>query len=490
MGRINWHRQHRWSGIIAALLILIFSVSGIILNHRSMVADLEVSRSWLPSRYGFSNWNGGLLRGTVPCNDSILIYGSNGIWITDSTASSFRDFNHGLPEATDHRQIKGLAERHGVIHAVTPEALYKLIGEEWEKISLGNKSGERLSDITANGDTLIVVGRSNLYISTKPGRDFEKIQLPPAQDSNGNVSLFRTVWMLHSGELFGTIGKLIVDFIALIFIVLSITGIIIWLLPKDIRHRAKHHKTSGGIVKFLKLNLLTHDKIGRMTFVLLLLTAVTGWCLRPPLMIPLAIAKTPAVPGSALDNENPWHDKLRMMRYDDRTGKWMISTSDGFYSTTHLTDAPVRISDMPPVSVMGLNVWEKDVNGDWLCGSFSGMFHIDRHTGSVTDFFSGEIAEPVSGPPFGKFAVSGYSKEFNTVVEYYDGTDAIAQPEEFRQLPMSLWNVALEAHSGRLFIGTIATYVFILLTGLVIIWCIWTGKKSRENKPHPSNKSH
>ncbi len=33
------------------------------------------------------------------------------------------------------------------------------------------------------------------------------------------------------------------------------------------------------------------------------------------------------------------------------------------------------------------------------------------------------------------------------------------------QLPMSLWNVALEAHSGRIFIGSIATYIFIFVMG-------------------------
>ena len=126
MSRINRHRQHKWSGIASAVLLPVFCISGIILNHRDMVSDCDVSRKWLPSRYEFKNWNGGLLRGTVPYHDKILIYGVNGMWITDTAASSFADFNTGLPTAADHRQIRGVVERSGNYYALTPEACYKL----------------------------------------------------------------------------------------------------------------------------------------------------------------------------------------------------------------------------------------------------------------------------------------------------------------------------------------------------------------------------
>lgn len=50
------------------------------------------------------------------------------------------------------------------------------------------------------------------------------------------------------------------------------------------------------------------------------------------------------------------------------------------------------------------------------------------------------------------------------------------------QLPMSLWNVALEVHSGRIFIGTIATYIFIFVMGILAFWCLWSGYKIRLKK--------
>lgn len=482
MSRINRHRQHKWSGIASAVLLPVFCISGIILNHRDMVSDCDVSRKWLPSRYEFKNWNGGLLRGTVPYHDKILIYGVNGMWITDTAASSFADFNTGLPTAADHRQIRGVVERSDNYYALTPEACYKLTNGVWKHQNVGIEEDERLSDITLRGDTLVVVGRSNLYFSTGPDDRFKKHTLPPADEMAGKVSLFKTVWMLHSGELFGIMGKIIVDIIALILTLLSVTGLIIWLLPKNLRRRIKRHESPKQESSFLRYNLLAHNRIGGATIVLTILIAVTGWCLRPPVMIPLALNKTCPIPGTTLDRDNPWHDKLRMMRYDDKTGDWLLSTSDGFYSLGGINAVPAKIEHCPPVSVMGLNVWERDSAGTWLCGSFSGMFRWDRDANTVTDYFSDERVEAVSGPPFGKYAASGYSRHFNTVVEYYEGTRDLMQPEELRQLPMSLWNIALEAHSGRLFIGSIATYIYIFFTGLIVIWCLYSGWKVRKHK--------
>lgn len=477
MSGINWHRQHRWSGIVASIMLLAFCISGVLLNHRDFISDYEVGRKWLPSGYEFRGWNGGLMRGTATWGDKILIYGVNGVWTTDSAASVVSDFNDGLPEAADHRQVRGMAQRGGILYAATPEALYELTGLGWRSMDVPKDEEERLSDITARNDSLIVVGRSNLYVSSGLGHPFEKITLQAGDDHTGKVTLFRTVWMLHSGELFGTAGKIVVDFIAVILILLCITGLVVWLLPKRIRRIARRRGSVVRNARYLKFFSRIHGKIGGMTIVLTLLIAFTGWCLRPPVMIPLAITKTKPVPATTLDSDNPWHDKLRMTRFDSDTGEWLISSSEGFYSLRGLHEVPQRITSAPPVSVMGLNVWERDSAGKWVCGSFSGMFRWDRGKGVATDYFTGEVQKDVSGPPFGKYAASGYSKEFNAVVEYYDGTEVIPQPEELRRLPMSLWNVALEAHSGRLFIGVIATYIFIFICGFVVIWCLWSGWK-------------
>lgn len=62
--KITWRKQHKWLGIGMSFFMLMFCLSGILLNHRSLIKDVDVSRKYLPSRYEFKNWNGGLLRGT------------------------------------------------------------------------------------------------------------------------------------------------------------------------------------------------------------------------------------------------------------------------------------------------------------------------------------------------------------------------------------------------------------------------------------------
>lgn len=488
MKRITWKKHHKWFGLPLCFFMLMFCWSGIVLNHREAVADINVNRKWLPASYRFNAWNGGLLRGTLRYmgKDSvahILAYGAAGVWRTDTAASAFTDFNGGLPQGVDYRSMKGIVQTpDGTLYAAGQFSLYRHDGTVWTEIQLPLDKEERLSDITVWGDTLVVAGRSYLYLSTFPYAGFQKIQVKAPDGYEPRVTLFRTVWMLHSGELFGTAGKLVVDAVAVVLVFLCLTGFACWLLPKDMRRRHRHGQHTESEARWTRLSLLWHDKLGRTTIILTLLVAVTGWCLRPPVMIPLALTKAPALPGTSLDSPNPWHDKLRLVRYDDMCGDWLLSTSEGFYSLASLDAVPVKMEATPPVSVMGLNVWQKDKLGNWLVGSFSGLFVWDRQLCRVTDYFTGEEAKDAAGPPFGKFAVSGYSSDFRgreCVVEYYEGTDAFAQPIELSTQPMSFWNLALEVHSGRIYIGSVATYVFVFITGLAIMWCLWSGWKLR-----------
>lgn len=504
MKKRTWRKQHKWLGIGMAFFLLMFCVSGVLLNHRQLIKNMNVSRKFLPNRYEFSNWNGGLLRGTLDisnlrvaashemrdsyhqkldycqekpdsCQD-LLLYGNGGIWLTNSKASSFKDFNEGLPSGADLRQIRNVVktERNGhksCMFAVSPFALYRYGAHgAWHEVEMPLDDDERLTDIACHGDTLVVLSRSFAYTSLPPYTSFSRVKIHAPKDYDGKVTAFRMVWLLHSGELFGTAGKLAVDAVAVVLVLLCITGIVFWLRPRQ---------------KFwLKHSLLLHDRTGRYTILLTLLIATTGWCLRPPVMIALVLNKIPAIHGTTLCSKNPWNDKLRMVAYDDMCHDWLLSTSDGFYSLNLQRGVAKKIEAAPPVSVMGLNVLQKDNNGRWLCGSFSGLFVWDRQMASSTDYFTGKPAPKQAGAPFGKKAIAGLSQNFSTpvIAEYYEGSSFAAQPAIMNQLPMSLWNVALEAHSGRLFIGSIATYVFIFIMGALVIWCLWSGYRIRLKK--------
>lgn len=481
--KLKWRKQHKWLGIGMSFFMLMFCVSGILLNHRSLIKDVNVSRKYLPIRYEYRKWNGGLLRGTLDLDKALvedsltmkasshrlLLYGNGGIWLSDNKASCFNDFNDGLPIGADYRQIRNVIKAaNGSLWAVSPFGIYRYgVHGKWNEVKMPLEDDEKLTDIASHGDTLVVLSRSFAYVSLPPYTTFKRIQLSAPKNYDGKVTVFRTVWLLHSGELFGMAGKLVVDAIAVILVLLCITGIIIWLRPK---HRV-----------LMQQSFRLHDRIGRYTIILTLLIALTGWCLRPPVMIALVLNKMPALPGTTLKSENPWHDKLRMIRYDDSCHDWLLSTSEGFYSLD-MSNAKVKaLASAPPVSVMGLNVLQKDVKGRWLCGSFSGLYVWDRQQAKAFDYFTGESAPKKPGAPFGKKAIAGMSQDFSApvIAEYYEGTTFCPQPASMNQLPMSLWNVALEVHSGRIYIGSIATYIFIFVMGILAVWCLWSGYRIR-----------
>lgn len=500
MNTQRWRKQHKWVGLLFSFFILMFCVSGIVLNHRTLFADYNISRKWLPEAYRFKNWNGGLLRGAICYNHSvpgsILLYGNSGIWQTDSTASTIKDFNTGLPEGADYRQIRSMAS--------TPDDQLFACGQfnvfrfnphkrVWEALPLATAQQERLTDMICHKDSLLVLGRSYLYLALPPYREFKQIALQAPQGYTGKVSLFRIVWLAHSGELLGIAGKILVDCIGIILIILCITGIIHWILPQYIRRKTINQQTRKRMAGLLKRNLSLHDKTGRYTLVLTLFLCITGWCLRPPVLLALVYSKVCPPPGSVLDSPNAWNDCLRMLRYDTRQNEWLLSASDGFYRMRELTDTPQPVHQAPPVSIMGVNVFEQNADGNWLIGSFSGLYEWNRTTGTRTDYFTGQPAPNKSGPPFGQHAIAGYSSLFTRpcIADYQQGSDFAPMPAFMEHLPVSLWNLALEIHNGRIYtaLGP-ATIVYIFIAGILTVWCIYSGYKIRIKKRTRNSSQH
>ena len=178
---------------------------------------------------------------------------------------------------------------------------------------------------------------------------------------------------------------------------------------------------------------------------LTLLIALTGWCLRPPVMIALVLNKMPSIPGTTLHSKNPWNDKLRVVRYDEKFGDWLLSTSDGFFSVNFQTGKLESISNTPPVSVMGLNVLQQNKDGKWYCGSFSGLFVWDRVKGTTVDYSTGKAALKNAGAPFGKMAIAGIDTTGNVIQYLYP-----ASPSPFPPSELYGTKIALDRKSTRL----------------------------------------
>ena len=100
--------QQYWWFLVSLLgALLVFCVSGIILNHREVFSGCEVSRKWLPASYYIKNFNNGVVKGTVMKKsaahslssencDSVLAYGCAGFSYPSAVATS-APMNQGSP---------------------------------------------------------------------------------------------------------------------------------------------------------------------------------------------------------------------------------------------------------------------------------------------------------------------------------------------------------------------------------------------------------
>ena len=532
----TWKKYHRWFGLVLSVFMLVFCVSGIILNHREVFSGCEVSRKWLPASYHIKNFNNGVVKGTVVKKsaahslssencDSVLVYGCAGVFLTDSRLSTWQDFNAGLPESIDERNVRHVVKaKDGSLWCAALRDVYRYDenSHRWKKVELpGNE--ERIMDVALAKDSMTVVAltRSRVFTivpfvqygeivkigksSSETYRVESKI-IPAPKKYEPKTTLFKLVWHLHSGEFFGLPGKLVVDAIALVLIVLSITGILLFILPYGIR-RAKKLAAKARMKRLGKQfawNMKWHNKIGYVTIVLTLWIAITGMCLRPPLMVPLVLSKLPQAVG---EDGNVWQDKLRAIRWDAVQGDWLVSTSEGFLRVDEdFSQAPKMLPDdeCPKLSPMGVTVWESDGKGGWIVGSFRGIYRwnpVNHSSNQILDYFTGKPSEETSMIPISDNLVCGYSEDFlggkPLVFDFAKGVEdakgqAVAlcndEPKTSRNeesmsdlicetAPMSLWNVALELHVGRCyspFLGPLSD-LFVFLSGLLITLVLLSG---------------
>lgn len=484
-----FRKYHKWLGIIITLFILIFSVSGIILNHRNWFSGCNVDRNIMPEQYHYKNWNNASVKGTLRINsDSILIYGAIGIWLTDSSYSHFTDFNQGFSQGMDNRKTNKLFKAGNHLLAGTLFGLYEYNYQlnSWYPIKEMN---HEIMDLALKQDTLLVLTRSNLFKSTNL-LQYEPIVLPEPEGYNNKVGLFKTLWVIHSGEIYGALGKLLVDFIGLVFIFLSITGVIYFIAPWLIRRKKEKKLPIAGVVKINRFSLKWHNKLGWILIPFLLITTLTGMFLRPPLLIAIFSSNVSKIPYTELDTPNAWFDKLRRIVYDETKNRYSLATIDGLYFVnSDLSGVMIPAQTQPPISVMGVNVFEQINPDQYLIGSFEGLFILDESNELVFDYVEQKTYIPAKrrGAPIGTHMCTGYSRDFSLGTVFFDynlgaipleTSESFApMPEIIKNQPLSLWNVALEFHTARIFDSIIGSFYLLIipLIGLFTLFVLVSG---------------
>lgn len=484
-----FRKLHKWPAIVIAFIAMLFAASGIVMNHRSVFSGIDISRKLLPKNYTYNNWNLAAVRGSLPRDSDTFIYGNIGIWKSDKNFQNFTDFNQGFSAGIDNRKIYALQNFGNAFFAGTHLGLYKRKAQngEWQKVELPVKN-DRIADISLRGDTLLILTRDFLF-TTDDGEVFKQIQLSTPIDYKRKTGLFDTFWQLHSGELFGLTGKVLVDLLGIVTIVLSVTGLLHFFFPGIIRRRKKKAKTTQKHVAVKKQNLKWHNVVGYVFVVFLLINTFAGIHLRPPLLIAIANKEVGIIPGTHLDQANPWFDKLRRVIWDEANQCYIFSTSEGFYFADKDFRGKMKPAQVqPPVSVMGCNVLELINDEHLLVGSFSGMFVWNMQTGELRDYFSGEYYQTPQGMvrPIAANMVAGLVSDSNSAYwfDYNRGAIELSR-EQFPEMtdeirkasPMSLWNVSQEIHTGRIFENIFGSFyiLFVPLAGICLLIVLISG---------------
>ena len=495
-----FRKYHKWLGVFFSFFLIIYALSGIVLNHRNLLAGLEVNRKWMPDRYTYHNWNLGALRGSEPIgNDSILLYGNMGVWLANSKFETLSDFSQGIPSGMDNQKTYSIYRSQAgnlYLGSLNGAFVKSPHSQQWKRIKIESED-KRFVDITEKDGKIIILGRSFAFISDdKPKQlNFQKIQFQNPADYDHKIGLFKTTWLIHSGEIYGHWGKLLVDLLGIVFILLSIGGLVYFFMPRKIKKKYKNGESIKQIKGFHKWNLRWHNRLGYWFIGFLLITAITGIFLRPPGLIAIASSKVGKIPFTIVDTPNAWFDKLRAIHYDDIREEYILLTDEYAYSVDkNIQNAPVKFLHQPPISIMGVNVLQQNDTNSYLVGSFAGLFQWEPDKGLLFDYQNQKTYEPVVtfGPPIQNSSITGLVKNQNGeefYIDYDSGlhaiNDSITEPQMpivIQERPISLWNYALEIHTGRFFSFIFGAFyilivpivglvtIFILISGFVVWW--------------------
>lgn len=237
--RVWLRRGHRWMGLAAVFFVLVLSVTGIALNHSS---DWELDRRyvtwpWLTSALGVS---------------------------APEPAASFADRGHRIIQlgrrayfdsrdiSREVESVKGLVtlDDFALVATQTAVLLLTLEGDLVENIDLTNDlpgpvdrigivNGRPLLD---SGGLLFIGDRDvtaftpweaggDAAITWSTASDPAASELSVVRDlyRGRGVSIERLLIEVHSGRIVATAGPWLLDLVAVGLIVLSISGVVVWL---------------------------------------------------------------------------------------------------------------------------------------------------------------------------------------------------------------------------------------------------------------------
>ncbi|MCJ8319680.1 MAG: PepSY domain-containing protein [Colwellia sp.] len=235
-GRLNrylreWHRK---LGIVAAFFLIFLSITGIALNHTDSfkLAHYNVKSTWLLDHYG------------IKAPNQLSFYSDN-ITVTDHLVWLK---NTLLLEVSTPVVSIGVFQNYILIATEQSFYIYSQEGKLVDKLGVSSGLPLGITEMFLGNNNAIVKTAMGYYQTDSDFFDWQKIT--PITDPNWIVKINATqeqkslailnykaqflTWEriivdTHSGRFFGIIGVYFMDVVALLLILLSVSGIYIWI---------------------------------------------------------------------------------------------------------------------------------------------------------------------------------------------------------------------------------------------------------------------
>jgi hypothetical protein len=235
-------RVHRWLGTIAALFVLILSATGIALNHSSDW-DLDsryVSSGWLLDAYGFRAPEIGA--SFVDRGYRVTLLGGR-LYLGEREIAEGVDVLTGLV-ALDPLLL--VTSRQQVL-------LFTVEGDLVERMSVPSDLQGPVERAGRAGNQAVIAAAGRNYGTDSDVSRFVPLEIPNPTEIDWSVrsappaslvnrlkeqyrgrglSIGRVIADVHSGRVIGILGPFLMDAVAILLIVLSLSGLLLWLRPR------------------------------------------------------------------------------------------------------------------------------------------------------------------------------------------------------------------------------------------------------------------
>lgn len=476
-------KLHKVLSLVFIPIFLFIALSGIGLNHSSIIKNISLPISSLPDNYHFKQWNRGVIQ-TLAKDEKGGIYaaGKNGLgYFIDGSyqqinnplaINSWQNFIYSLYFDKASEQLF-IGSRDGLYR-------YQVATQQWHYYS--QTSDQRIVSIVKSEQENAIIAIANHHIFTVDVTTDSKVDDKVVNKvkehavflakSSQTIPLFRFIFALHSGELLGIVGILLMDLVALSLIYFCLSGLYYWLFPKVVRKQllSKKQQIKGG--RAFRWLAKHHNSWGLVLAPLLIISAATAAVMRPPGLLLIVSGNSPIDVYSSHATENVPYKITKAALIEN---KLVLLTDDGVFSGDSNTAKFEQIKFSVPVHGMGATIFQQQTDGNILVGSFSGLFVWQEKNDSYE-----AVALPEDTK--GILPVAAYQSESGVVVFDFFKGKLFDQTSVFSAMPdsinsdarMALWSFFFELHNLRIFQDYIGSFYLLLLLSVALALLIIT----------------